>query len=441
MRKLIFAASIAAAALVPSIASAQTRSQATCEQQRSTRVVATVAGAGVGGVLGNVVAGNGDKTLGTVIGAVGGAIVGNQIAKPGRECDDAYGYYDSENRWHATGVNPVVAKGYYDRDGNWIEGPPNGRYGDGNRWISNGSGRGDGVYRGQNEWVPASANGYYDRNDQWIAGSDTGYYDNQNRWVAGTAVVQSNRRADAYGYYDAQSMWHANTVAGGRATGYYDRDNNWVRGAPNGYYDERRNWVPLRDDGSASGSYDSHNRWIPASSGGYYDTNGQWVAGTSSGYYDQRGRWVAGVTVGHYDGNGRWIAGAASGHRDANGMWVADLQPGYYDTSGRWHAGATAGYYDTRGRWISTMQSRNYAAARPMISAQLSSLDRYVRDARAQRTLNGRDAAYAQRELDAIHYSAKQMRHDRAGNLNSRDQAKLQARIDRLNTRLGIAAR
>ena len=56
MRKHLFAASIAAVALIPSIASARTRSEATCEQQSTTQVVATVAGAGVGGVLGNVVA-------------------------------------------------------------------------------------------------------------------------------------------------------------------------------------------------------------------------------------------------------------------------------------------------------------------------------------------------------------------------------------------------
>ena len=88
MRKQLFAASIAAIALIPSIASAQTQaqSQSSCERQRSTRVIATVAGAGVGGVLGNVIAGQGDKTLGTVIGAVGGAVIGNQIAKPAGDC-------------------------------------------------------------------------------------------------------------------------------------------------------------------------------------------------------------------------------------------------------------------------------------------------------------------------------------------------------------------
>ena len=65
MLRPIFAASIAAAALIPSAAYAQSN----CERHRSdNRVVGTVGGAVVGGVLGNVVAGQGDKTLGTVVG-------------------------------------------------------------------------------------------------------------------------------------------------------------------------------------------------------------------------------------------------------------------------------------------------------------------------------------------------------------------------------------
>ena len=292
MRRYLFAASIAAAALVPSTASAQTRSHDTCEQKSSTRVVATVGGAGVGGVLGNVIAGQGDKRLGTVIGAVAGAIVGNQvggqIAKSGRNCNDAYGYYDSDNRWHASGVGSAEARGYYDRDGGWIEGAPNGRYGDDSRWIANtGSGQGEGRYSAQSEWVPASANGYFDRNDEWVAGSDRGSYDSRGRWIAETTPARRDRRG-------------------------------------NGYDD--------RGQGQAN------------------------AAGQAAGYYDRRGRWVAGATVGNYDAKGRWTAGAASGRRDRNGTWVADPQPGYYDTNGRWHAGATSGAYDSRGRWIPTAE-------------------------------------------------------------------------------------
>jgi hypothetical protein len=432
MRRLIFAASIAAAALTPTIAAAQTRSpgQASCESQRSTQIIGTVAGAGVGGVLGNVIAGQGDKTIGTVIGAVGGAIIGNQITKPNRDCSHAFGYYDQNNRWHTTGVNSPDARGYYDREGSWIDGAPNGRYSDGNRWIANAGGS-EGSYAPQGGWIPASVDGYYDRNDQWVEGRPA-------------QTSQQSRRADAYGYYDTQGMWHANTVQQGSATGYYDRSNNWVTGTPNGHYDTRGNWVPHRDDGTSSGTYDSQNRWIPASSGGYYDSNGQWTAGTASGYYDARGRWVAGATTGHYDARGRWIAGTASGHRDANGSWIADPQPGYYDSNGRWHAGATTGYYDSRGRWVSTAVQTNgndLDEPRRGILAQVRWLEQYVRNANAQRTLSRRETLNAQRELKSIRSREKYMRHDRSGDLSVRDEAALQVRIDRLNDRLRINQR
>jgi len=426
MRKHLFAASIAAVALIPSIASARSLSEATCEQQSTTQVVATVAGAGVGGVLGNVVAGRGDKTLGTLIGAAAGALAGNQLAKPNRECNHAYGYYDQHNRWHATGISSADARGYYDRNGGWVDGAPIGRYGDDNRWISsNASAGGYGNYLAGGEWVPASAEGYYDRNDQWVSVSTR------------TVGTRPTRRADAYGYYDTQGQWHASSIAQGRATGYYDRNNTWVSGAPNGYYDERRNWVPQRADGSASGSYDSQNRWIPASSNGYYDERDQWVAGTASGHYDANGRWTAGVTIGHYDTRGRWVAGQARGHRDATGMWIADPQPGHYDSRRRWHAGETSGYYDNRGRWIETgAGTSEYGRERPAILSQIAMLDQLLDTARSQRSLSNRQASGYQRELYALRTSERSMTHDRRGNLSARDEARLQVRIDSLNGRV-----
>lgn len=212
---------------MPSAVSARTQSQTTCEQQRSTRVVATVGGAAAGGVLGNVVAGKGDKRLGTVIGAVGGAIVADQVAKPGRDCRDAYGYYDQEGRWHASGIGSNEARGYYDREGSWVEGPPNGRYGDDGRWVTySGSNRGEGDYRSDGEWVPASANGYFDRNEKWVTGSKSGRYDNRGRWVTGTDTGSSSRR-------DAKGNWVADPQPG-----YYD-NGRWIAGAATGYYDGR----------------------------------------------------------------------------------------------------------------------------------------------------------------------------------------------------------
>src|SRR6478735_1150740 len=196
MRRFLVTASIAAVALIPSAASAETRSHVVCEQKTSTRV------------------GTGQpKAIGAIVDAVGAAITGNVLTKSARNCDDAFGYYDADNRWHASGVGPAEARGYYDRDGAWIEGVPNGRYGDDDRWIVNPvSSQGEGSYSAQSEWIPASANGYYDRNDEWVAGSASGYYDHRGRWIASVAPVQPDRRDNSYGYYDNQGRWHANAV-------------------------------------------------------------------------------------------------------------------------------------------------------------------------------------------------------------------------------------
>ena len=73
MRGHYLAACIAAAALLPLAASAQT----SCERQQQNRVAGTVAGAGVGAVVGSQVSGRGSRTEGSVIGGLAGAIIGN----------------------------------------------------------------------------------------------------------------------------------------------------------------------------------------------------------------------------------------------------------------------------------------------------------------------------------------------------------------------------
>jgi Glycine zipper 2TM domain len=269
MRTLTFFGGVALAALVPSIANAET----SCEKQRTGRVVSTVAGAGVGGVAGNVIAGKGDKTLGTVIGAVVGGVVGNQIAKPDHDCSRAYGYYDKQGRWHATAVRSSDARGYYNRDGDWVDGAPDGYYRDG-RWISYSANTTDrGTYDRDGHWVPAGADGYYDRNDRWIASPATGYYDTKGRWVAGTT------------------------------TGHYDRNGRWL-------------------SGQASGRYDSNGNWTSDPEPGYYDTNGRWHPGETRGYYDSRGRWIS--DDGRYDTGNSYNQTASAMPSDIRGQinWI-----------------------------------------------------------------------------------------------------------------------
>lgn len=242
MRRLFLVAGIAAATLIPSFAMAQ---QQTCEQQRSSRLAGTVAGAGIGAIVGSAVAGRDDRAAGAVIGGVAGAILGAQAAKSQGDCAHAYGYYDSKGLWHANDVAQAQAAGYYDRDGVWMQGAPNGYYDANGRWVAASSGGG--------------ANGYYDANSRWVPASSTGYYDARGQWVAGAAS----------GYYDTRGQWVA-----GPATGRYDRNGRWMAG-------------------QASGRPNADGVWVPDAQPGYYDSNGRWHAGEAWGYYDTRGRWVA----------------------------------------------------------------------------------------------------------------------------------------------------
>jgi Glycine zipper 2TM domain len=120
MRRHVLAAAVAAAALVPSLAMAQE----TCEQRSANRAAGTAIGAVAGALLGSAVAGHHEKGTGAVVGGIGGAIVGNQLARGPRDCGHAYGWYDNEGRWHANAVDRAVATGYYDRNGEWVDGQP-----------------------------------------------------------------------------------------------------------------------------------------------------------------------------------------------------------------------------------------------------------------------------------------------------------------------------
>jgi hypothetical protein len=239
MRKLLLVAGLSAAALVPSLAFAQS-----CEQQRDHQVVGTVAGAGIGALIGSAVAPRGDRGAGAVIGGVGGAVIGNQATRADADCAHAYGYYDQHNLWHANAVDRANARGYYDRDGVWVDGAPNGYYDAGGRWVAT-----------ANE---ASANGYYDSRGRWIPASAGGYYDDKGQWIAS-------------------------------ASGYYDDNGRWVSGETTGAYDGRGHWV----SGAQSGHTDANGVWVADGQAGYYDSSHRWHAGLARGYYDTRGVWIA----------------------------------------------------------------------------------------------------------------------------------------------------
>ncbi len=71
MRIQTLVAGACAAALIPTLALAQQ----TCEQRQSTRVVGTLAGAGIGALAGSAIAGHGARNEGAVVGGVAGAAV------------------------------------------------------------------------------------------------------------------------------------------------------------------------------------------------------------------------------------------------------------------------------------------------------------------------------------------------------------------------------
>jgi hypothetical protein len=270
MRKLLLVAGLSAAALVPSMALAQP----SCQAQRDHQVVGTVAGAGIGALIGSAVAPRGDRGTGAVIGGVSGAVIGNQATRADADCAHAYGYYDQHNQWHANAVDRVDARGYFDRDGVWVEGSPNGYYDADGRWIATANeSSADGYYDSRGLWIPASAGGYYDGAGQWVA-SASGYYDDNGRWVSGVTTGAYDARGHwvsgaRSGHVDANGVWVADSQRG-----YYGPDHHWRTGPARGYYDTRGVWIAITPSAGAAGadaSYrgdgehrdvDSRARWL-----------------------------------------------------------------------------------------------------------------------------------------------------------------------------------
>jgi hypothetical protein len=116
MLKPLLLAGLAAAAFIPSLASAQD----SCQQaQHDNRVAGTIVGAGLGAILGGAITGHGG---GAVVGGVGGAVVGNAIAGSGNRCgENQYGYYDGAGHWVP---RTYTANGYYGPDGGWVARAP-----------------------------------------------------------------------------------------------------------------------------------------------------------------------------------------------------------------------------------------------------------------------------------------------------------------------------
>jgi hypothetical protein len=268
MYKLMLVAGLAAAALTPSLAFAQQ----TCEQQQSNQVLTAAAGAGVGALTGAAIAPRHDRAVGAIVGAGVGTALGAEVGRPNADCAHAYGFYDRHNQWHARMTNRADARGYYDRDGAWVYGAPNGYYSSEGRWVAaSGDALASGYYDDQGRWTPASADGFYDDRGQWVssvsghyeggvwvAGHASGAYDTNGRWMPGA------RR----GHADADGVWVSDAQAG-----YYDNDHHWRAGPVRGYYDAHGLWVaaapsagayaaPASFDGDARRDLDAQEVWL-----------------------------------------------------------------------------------------------------------------------------------------------------------------------------------
>ena len=102
MRKNLIAAAILACAglsiaTAPATAAAPKKTQVlVCKDVKKSNNKGTVVGAVGGGLLGNLIAGDGNRTAGTVVGAGVGAVAGHEVAKrnnakkPNQECHYEY---------------------------------------------------------------------------------------------------------------------------------------------------------------------------------------------------------------------------------------------------------------------------------------------------------------------------------------------------------------
>jgi uncharacterized protein YcfJ len=93
----ILACSSLSVAAAPALGETKGKQQVlVCKDVKKSNNTGTVVGAVGGGLLGNVVAGHGNKTAGTLIGAGVGAVAGHEVAKhenakkPNQECHYEY---------------------------------------------------------------------------------------------------------------------------------------------------------------------------------------------------------------------------------------------------------------------------------------------------------------------------------------------------------------
>jgi Glycine zipper len=171
------------------------------------------------------------------------------------------------------------------------------------------------------------------------------------------------------------------------------------------------------------------------------------AAGTAVGAV--AGALLGSAVAGHGDrGTGAVIggvSGAVVGNQLSRGARDCQHAYGYYDNDNRWHdngvdRSVAYGYYDRNGAWVDgappNVGSYGHEAAYTShwntmdVDARISRLEDRIQESRRDGSLTRRESSRAMNTLNDIRREEDMRRRD--GRLGERDQAALQARLDRL---------
>ena len=142
------------------------------------------------------------------------------------------------------------------------------------------------------------------------------------------------------------------------------------------------------------------------------------------------------------------VAGAAVGSNLAKGPHDCVHAYGYYDNDNRWHdngvdRSVAYGYYDRSGAWVDGQPNvAGYSADAAYTShvntmdvdARINRIEDRIQQGRRDGSLSKREANSAMNTLNDIRRE-EQLRHQ-DGRISDRDQAALQARLDRLSAQV-----
>lgn len=128
MRRILTIAGLVAAIAAPALVPAKASAESCAQRAHDRRVGGTLLGAVGGGLLGNAVAHGGGRLGGTLIGAGVGAVVGHSLASGGGNCYHRAYYRHSSRARPAAYADQAPAcrtetRGFYDARGRMVYAP------------------------------------------------------------------------------------------------------------------------------------------------------------------------------------------------------------------------------------------------------------------------------------------------------------------------------